>query len=78
MLESGLIFVCLSHFFLAIGAAPGPFDFGGLLNTAGSLLNKAGGIISAGASDAIDDVFVDSVLWHHGTWRVHGAVLGSL
>ncbi|KAK0188338.1 alpha/beta-hydrolase [Armillaria mellea] len=57
MLASALIFACLSHFSLAVGAAPEPFDFGGLLNTAGSLLNKAGGVISAGASDAIDDVF---------------------
>ncbi|KAK0432653.1 alpha/beta-hydrolase [Armillaria borealis] len=57
MLTFALIFSFLSHFFLTVGAAPGPLDFGDLLYKASNLLDKAGGVISAGANDALDDIF---------------------
>ncbi|KAK0215106.1 Alpha/Beta hydrolase protein [Armillaria fumosa] len=60
MLASVLFFVSLSHTFLAVRAASGPSGFGGLLSTASNLLDKAGRVISTGASDALDDIFGSS------------------
>ncbi|PBK87110.1 alpha/beta-hydrolase [Armillaria gallica] len=57
MLTSALLFTFLCQFSLTVRAAPGPLDFDDLLNKAGNLLDKAGGIISAGAGDAFDDIF---------------------
>ncbi|KAK0202294.1 alpha/beta-hydrolase [Desarmillaria ectypa] len=56
MLTSTLLFALLSQLFLTVTVAPAPLDMVGLFNKASNLLDKAGEVIAAGASDALVDI----------------------